>query len=219
MLRIFLVASLLLTACGNVGGLNLGKYPDPSATPEDFIVCHGYGCSQKTRTGFTQAEWKNIQDIFKRESVDAHAERQKIGEAIALMEHYMGEVVGTKNDLPKAPIIRQSDKEQDCIDETVNTTKYLTFLQDDNLLQWHSVGRPVYKGFMVNGVYPHNSATIVENQTATIYVVDSYIYKNGDAPDIRPLDSWLERRVEELDTTELDRAETMNRVNAERLTR
>ena len=218
MLRIFLITSLLLTACGHVGGLNLAQYADPTATPQKFIVCHGYGCSQQTQTGFTEREWQNIQNIFKTKSDNAEMERQQIGKAIALMEKYMGEVVGTKDDLPKAPILRASNKEQDCIDETVNTTKYLNFLKKDDLLQWHSVGQPVYKGFMVNGVYPHNSATIVENETRQVFVVDSYIYKNGVEPDIRPLESWLNYRVEQLENLELQKAENLNRVNVENLT-
>ena len=218
MLRIFLITSLLLTACGNVGGINLAQYSDPVATPQNFFVCHGYGCSQKTQSGFTDLQWSNIQKIFKQKSENAVNERKKIASAIALMEKYMGETIGTNNDLPKAPIIRSSDKELDCIDETVNTTKYLTFLKQDDLLQWHSVGQPVYKGFIINGVYPHNSATIVENQTGQVYVVDSYIYKNGVKPDIRPLESWLEYRIEELDRTELQKAENLNQVNLESLT-
>lgn len=192
----------------------MALYPDPGAAPENFIVCHGYNCSHKTRTGFTKGEWRNIEKIFKKKSKDAADERVKIGKAVALMETYMGEVVGTKDDLPKAPIIRKSTTELDCIDETVNTTKYLGFLDDAGLLKFHSVGLPTYKGFMVNGVYPHNSATIVETQTGQAYVVDSYIYENGEKPDIRPLDNWHQYRVEDL-----QRAENMSRAAAENLTR
>ena len=50
---------------------------------------------------------------------------------------------------------------------------------------------------MLNGVYPHNSASVVEVETGDIYVIDSYIYANGEEPDIRVLDSWLDKRVEE----------------------
>ena len=167
MLKIFILLSLFLTACGNVGGLNLGQYSDPNATPQNFIVCHGYGCTQKTVAGFNDQEWKNIKKIFEQKSDTAESERQKIASAIALMENYIGEVVGTKDDLPKAPIIRVSDKEQDCIDETVNTTKYLSFLKVDGLLHWYALGQPVYKGFMLNGVYPHNSATICRKNDRT----------------------------------------------------
>lgn len=190
---------IFLTACGNVGGINLGQYPDPDASRGKFTLCHGYGCSYKTITNFTDSEWRAVQKIFKKKSKTAEAERLKIAQAIALMEKQMGAAIGTDIDLPKAPLTRQSVKELDCIDETVNTTKYLSFLVDDGLLKFHDVGQPVYKGYMLNGVYPHNSASIVEIDTGDVYVIDSYIYANGYQPDVRGLDSWLDKRVEELE--------------------
>lgn len=198
-MRYFLFISILfLGACGNVGGINLGKYPDPDASPQKFIMCHGYSCSEQSITFFNDREWKNIQRIFRKKSKTAEAERIKISKAIALMEQYMGAALGTNTDLPKAPLTKKSKFELDCIDETVNTTKYLKFLFDDELLKFHVVGRPAYKGFLINGVYPHNSATIQEIKTKNIFVVDSYIYKNGDEPNIRPLENWLKSRVEDV---------------------
>lgn len=197
-----------------MGGLNLGQYPDPTATPQKFIHCHGYGCSQKRLIGFNQKEWQKIRSIFSKPSPTAKEERVQIAKAIALMEEYVGKLIGVENDLPKAPIIRQSSKELDCIDETVNTTKYLMFLEKDNLLHFHQVDRPVYKGMILNGVYPHNSAAIQEKETGKIYVVDSYIFKNGDQPNIRLLESWKKYRFEEL-----ERAENINRATLENITR
>ena len=46
-------------------------------------------------------------------------------------------------------------------------------------------------------MYPHNTATIIENRTDIIYVVDSYVYENAKRPDIRPLDDWLSVRIED----------------------
>jgi hypothetical protein len=195
----FLTGLLFLTGCGQTSGLNLGHYPDPNASPEEFIYCHGYSCSQKTLFGFREGEWKDIQKIFKKKSKTAKEEREKIGDAIAKMEQVIGVTIGTDEDLPKAPIKKQSDNELDCIDETVNTTKLLKFLENDGLLKFHTVGEPVYKGLFINGVYPHNSATVKEIETGHIYVVDSYIYKNGAPPNIRGLDNWLQYRVEDLE--------------------
>jgi hypothetical protein len=204
---LFIPTLFFLSACGNVGGINLGHYPDLQASPQKFTLCHGYGCSYKTITNFTSVEWRAVQKIFKRKSKTAEIERQKIAKAIALMEHYMGEAVGTKDDLPKAPVIRKSVKELDCIDETINTTKYLTFLDNAELLNFHKVGQPIYKGYMLNGVYPHNSASVIEIETGVVYAIDSYIYANGEQPNIRPFDDWKARRVEEIEDAEkLNRA-------------
>lgn len=195
----FLTVIVCLSGCHGKAGLNLGQYSDPTASKDDFLYCYGYGCSQKIRLGFSQHEWKTISKIFRKKSKTAEIERQKIGKAIALMEKYTGALAKTENDLPKAPIFRDTYFELDCIDETVNTTKYLTFLKDADFLKHHDVGKPIYKGMVLNGVYPHNSASIVERETGEIYAVDSYIYKNGAEPNIRGFENWRQYRVEELD--------------------
>lgn len=198
MVRIFIFLALFLSACSGGAGLNLSQYDDLGATPQRFHVCHGYGCHQKTLVGLRTREWNSVRTVFATPSKDAAEERAKIGQAIALIEYYVGPLAGTQDDLPKAPLVRSSYTEQDCIDETVNTTKYLGFLEKDGLLKFHRTGSPVYKGLMVDGVYPHNSASIVEIQSGEIYVVDSYIYENAATPDIRPYDSWRYYRIEDL---------------------
>ena len=183
-------------------GLNLGHYPDPHATKDNFEYCYGYGCTKKIRLGFSDYEWQQITKIFKVPSKNAKEEREKIGKTIALMEQYTGELANTKSDLAKAPIRRQSYQELDCIDETINTTKYLNFLADANFLKFHTVGQPVYKGLVLNGVYPHNSASVVENDSGDVYAIDSYIYANGLAPDIRDINHWRKYKSNQIDQAE-----------------
>jgi len=187
-----------LTACGNVGGLNLAQYPDPNASTEEFIYCHGYGCTSKSYAWFTPKQWKAIERVFKKPAATPEQERSQIAKAIALMEKQTAFLVGTQEDQAKAPINRVSHMELDCIDETVNTTKYLRFLEEAEWLKFHMVGKPAYRGYMINGMYPHNTATIIEIETQDVYVVDTYVYANGEKPDIREIDSWLTTRIEDL---------------------
>ena len=56
--------ALLLCACAPTSGLNLGIYPDPEASLEKFIVCHGYGCSERSYAELTSKQWKSIEKIF-----------------------------------------------------------------------------------------------------------------------------------------------------------
>lgn len=196
----FILSILFLSACSGANGLNLSKYPDPNATKDNFIYCYGYGCTKSVHLGFNKSQWKSIERIFKKKPAKtAEIERNKIGRAIALMEQYTGKLAGTENDLPKAPITRRSYQELDCVDETINTSKYLKFLADANLLKFHVVSKPAFKGGLINGVYPHNTATVKVVETGEVYVIDSYIFKNGAQPNIRGLDSWLNYRVEELE--------------------
>lgn len=207
MIRLLPLLVLFLSACSGGAGLNLGNYPDPTASKDEFIYCYGYGCTKKITLGLNKYEWKSIQKIFKKKSKNAQVERAKISKAIALIEKYTGKLAGTENDLPKAPIQRKTYFELDCIDETINTTKYLKFLVSAKLLKFYIVGRPAYKGGFINGVYPHNSATVAEIETGDVYVIDSYIYKNGMEPDVRSLKSWQKYRIEDL-----EKAEQLNRL-------
>lgn len=179
----------LLSACAAPAGINLGHYSDPDATPYDFIYCHGYGCSKELRVGLHEKEWRQIKKILKAPKT-AKQERTKIAHAIAQMEKFTGALADTAEDQAFAPIIRRSYQELDCVDETVNTHKYLSFFDAAGLLKFHQVGRPVFKGSLLSGVYPHNSASIIESETGDAYVVDSYIHANGKQPVIRTLKDW-----------------------------
>lgn len=199
MVRICLIFSMLiLTSCGNVGGINLGKYRYSGENKDEFVMCHGYNCTSRTYAGFTSKQWESIKRIFRSKSKASGIERQKIAQSIALMEKYTSRRIGTERDQAKAPIFKESDYELDCIDETVNTSKFLEFLQEAELLKHHKVGRPAYRGIGSNFMYPHNTATIVENDTGVIYVVDSYVYANAVKPDIRLLDDWRKTRIEDV---------------------
>ncbi|MEM6811260.1 MAG: hypothetical protein AAF549_02215 [Pseudomonadota bacterium] len=196
-MRVFiLLSSVFLTACGSAG-LNLMPYYDDTATPQSFPLCHGYSCTSKTQTAFTKKEWLQIKAILKK-SKTAEQEREQIGKAIAKAEQIIGPKTNTDQDLAMAPIIRRSHQELDCIDETVNTTKYLNFFFGEGLLKFHTVGQPAYRGALINGNYPHNTATIIDNETKEVFVVDSYVYAAGEAPDIRTVQSWKRYKLDEL---------------------
>jgi len=186
----YLFLLFILSACANPTGLNMAQYRDAGATPYDFVYCHGYGCSQKIRLGLHDAEWSQVKRIFEN-SKNAEQERENIAQAVARMESLTGQLADTSGDLPKAPIIKKSHQELDCIDETVNTTKYLNFFEQAGLLKFHRVGKPAFKGFFINGVYPHNTATVIEKETGQVFVVDSYIFANGKEPVIRPHEDWM----------------------------
>lgn len=196
-LFLLFICLILLTACGNVGGINLAKYNHNDESINEFVMCHGYGCTSRTYAWFTPKQWKSIQKTFKAKSKTAEAEREKIATAISTMEKYISHLIGTEEDQAKAPIFKNSDYELDCIDETVNTSKFLRFLSEDNLLKYHRIGRPAYRGIGTNFMYPHNTATIIDIATNEIFVVDSYVYKNATRPDIRPLNNWLSTRIED----------------------
>ena len=184
---IFLIS---LTACTSTSGYLLNWYADNNPSPESFNICHGYSCRYKADVTLPQERWQQVQQLFEVRPLDASQERQQIIQAIALLEQQAGEVTGINHDLPKSVKTKDTYGQQDCIDETVNTTTYLRMLQADNLLNWHQVSKPARRGYFVDGRWPHNSATIEDLTNGQFYTVDSWPEANGGLPEIKPVDTW-----------------------------
>lgn len=180
---------LPLAACAT--GIPITKYNDAPASPESFVQCHGYSCTSKSPTSFTDDEWKDVLGIFKKSAKTAEEERSKIGQAIALMERQIGAKTGTSEDVGEAVARKTSRLQLDCIDETINTTHYIGFLQKDGLLRFHEITEPTHRGYIVDGTWPHNTAVMREVGNGQLWAVDSFYRSNGEAPYIVPRAAWL----------------------------
>lgn len=192
MTRLMLVLLLLLPLAACSTGIPLHKYAPQGQPKDDFTFCSGYSCTRKVESGFTDKDWASVRSIFvKKPAKDAEGERSKIAAAIARMESLIGAKTGTAHDLPEARGRKEDPAQMDCLDETVNTSRYLEFLEGDGLLKLHRTGLPVHRGYMIDGAWPHNTATIIELETAQQFVVDSFYRGNGQPPYIMPAKDWL----------------------------
>lgn len=189
----YLAILLLVSGCASSQPIDPTYFeiPDKPLTREKFAVCHGYSCALHTPTSFSDPEWQDITSNLRPAAKSPVNERRNIARAIALMEQYSGEKTGTKTDVAKASFKMIDRKQQDCIDETINTDMYLKFLEKEGLLVWHSVDRPIRRGYFYDIKWPHNTATIKERETGNIYTVDSWFHKNGEEPWIVPAETWL----------------------------
>jgi hypothetical protein len=162
------------------------------ATPQHFVVCQSYGCSTRTPAAFTDQEWAEIAGQFTPPPQTAEDERERIARAVALMERVVGPKTGTENDRPGAPVIAKDTKGQmDCLDEATNTGTYLAFLEQAGLFRFHDKARAVRRGYLIDGLWTHNTATVIERATQRRFTVDTWFRKNGDPPVIVPVEDWL----------------------------
>lgn len=190
MRAVILFISLFLCACST--GIDTRKYNALSTDTGDFSICHGYGCSHKSLTSFTDKEWRSIAKIFTSSPVkSAAAERSKIGKAIAKMEKISGQKTGTSADLKEAVSFKENIHQLDCIDETVNTTQYIAMLQKAGLLKFHERAEPAHRGYLIDGRWPHNTAVLREVKGGTLWAIDSFYRANGEEPYIVPREDWL----------------------------
>ncbi len=159
--------------------------------PGDFSICHGNTCAKRARISLSESDWEQVRAILRDPAPDANMERTNIAAAVALLESMVGLMTGTDVDLGKDDGMG-SPGQLDCIDESVNTTVYLTMLQNDGLLRFHSVGgqatRGPFTGLLTQ--WPHSTSVIRDTQSGTEYAVDSWFLANGEPPYIVPMSEW-----------------------------
>jgi hypothetical protein len=195
-----LTSALLLGACTHEGfgtaPLHYAAFKVPPPSGSTVTVCHAYGCQMKTRFRFTEADIQELTAVFAKwrtKASTAEDERRGVAYAIGWMETRVGNVIGTKDDRPGMDFAGSGDPtQQDCVDESTNTTSYLTVLANAGLLRHHTVGVPFAKENYLRGVagWTHWTAILTENATKQRWAVDSWIYANGENPAIVRAEDW-----------------------------
>jgi hypothetical protein len=171
----------------------LSPASEPLRPPEgrQVSVCSGYSCRFRTPVLLTDADLALARSELSRAS-DASGERAAVRAAVADLETKVGRLTGTGEDVGSFHVAGAGDpSQQDCIDETANTTSYLLVLEREALLRFHSVREPALRGTLIDGRWPHFSAVLRESVTSEDFVVDSWPRDNGELPDVIPLDEWL----------------------------
>lgn len=182
----------LLCACTKGQGISLHQYKQEKPTRENFKLCHGYSCTHRTDISISDENWKRITSLFANPAANAKAERQNIAHAMALIEKTIIDISGMIPDRAEAKNFETDKDQMDCLDETINTSRYLSFLEKENAFKFHKTSSPIHRGYFIDGLWPHNTATITEIQTGDIYAVDSYYAETGLKAHIIPKDIWLD---------------------------
>ena len=117
----------------------------------------------------------------------ARAERKKLAQSIAEFEKIVGQYNGTSEDI-WGTFQKTGHKQQDCVDESTNTSIYLSTLKNRGHLNFHEVVIPQSRFPLMK--WPHQTAVIVEKETNISYAVDSWFHNNGMPPEIIELKIW-----------------------------
>ena len=155
----------------------------------NFSICYGRTCRYYAAFSLTDYEWQNVRDIFNPPATSAEKEREQIRDSIALLETIIGEMAGTSDDRAENFTGQNEEGQMDCVDEATNSSSYLTMMQADNLLKWHSVDYRISRG-IGSLQAPHFTAVIREKQSGKYFAVDSWFLDNGEPPYIVPLHIW-----------------------------
>ncbi|MBZ9653613.1 hypothetical protein [Phyllobacterium lublinensis] len=164
------------------------------AQAQSFSICHGYGCTFKTKVSLTAADQARIASIMAAGRGSAQAERSAVRRAVQVFERRNTQVIGVI-DRPKMDFGEGRQKGQmDCVDESTNTDHFLRYLQSAGLLRFHTVDRRDARGMFIDGRYPHFTA-VLRDRSGTLWVVDSWFEPGGGLPDVMRLAEWKVRGV------------------------
>ena len=154
-----------------------------------FSVCHDHTCHKVITLSISLSEWREISSPLQPALFSASEERAAIATTVANMETLVGKLTGTSSD--KGGNLKGFGKtgQMDCIDESTNTTTYMTMLAGDGLLQHHSVADRSTRFGIIAGM-PHTTAVIRENVSGQLFAVDSWFFDNGKAPAVIQIQEW-----------------------------
>ncbi len=180
------------TAISHAASKAAKGFVPPNAT---LLVCSGYGCVLKDRFSLTKKQQGRLRNIMVSGQKSATLERKAVARAIAAMETYARGRLRYKADIPKAPVRYNGYRGQmDCIDESLNTTAYLTYLHGRGWLRHHKPRKSyAERGFILDGRYPHKSAVMIQ-KNGKKWAVDSWYKRDGKPPAIKPLKQWRRER-------------------------
>lgn len=168
---------------------NYGLVQKPSL--DAFSVCSTHGCKTVHEIGLTKEQQRTLRTFFTPAAETPEQERKQIAAAISQMENWAGPLTDTFDDKAGNVFLFSGSKsrQMDCVDESTNTTTYLTLIEQQNLLRWHKVQSTAHRGYIIFG-WPHNTAVVLDTRNNSKWAVDSWFQANGEKPEIVPLEQW-----------------------------
>ena len=154
----------------------------------EVTICYNYDCNRTAHVRPGAGEWQTVVNQFTPPARSAVEERDMIRRAVAVLEHIAGTQTPTFRDRGRNPIVDDWPGQMDCIDESMNTKRYLDLLQERNLLRWHRVTDRAYRAPHLFD--QHWAGQIIELETLDSYIVDSWFLDNGNMPYIQATSAW-----------------------------
>ena len=77
----------------------------------------------------------------------------------------------------------------DCIDESINTTRYLELFEQAGLLKFHRVTERAYRRSLFD---QHWAAQLQDLKSSRRYVIDSWYGDNGEPPLMVSSERWMD---------------------------
>ncbi len=159
--------------------------------PERFTLCRDHGCMSERPVSLGAGAWAEIIAPLRSAAATPAEERRQVAEAVGRFERAAGPQAGTAADVGGTLTGYGAGGQQDCVDEAVNTTRFLQMLDKAGLLRHHEVGTPVHRAWIPDEL-THLTAVLVEDGSRRDYAIDSWFHGNGHAAEVVDIEAWLE---------------------------
>ncbi len=185
---------LLLAGC--TSAQNTSTLSANYAAPAKLIkLCSGFGCAIEEKFSFNAEDNEVLRQIMGKNTQSPADERASIALAIGEMEKMTRNKLRFRPDQAKANARYNGIRGQmDCVDESLNTTSYLFHLKSLGLLKHHNPDKHfAERGLIIDGRYPHKSATM-RDASGKRWTVDSWYRENGQSAQIMEYAKWRQVR-------------------------
>ena len=199
-----IVAGLLLAGCvlgaGQAHAIEMSyavrqmyaavEVPPPTASR--ITVCYGFVCRLRVHLDLTPGDRTALTGILAQGKTSAEAERRALQLAVNWLDRRMGPILGTTRRVARADIRhRDDDHNYDCYDTTRNAVSLLLVLREWGLLRHHTISDPRYRGTLIFGQTPHNTAVLKDRATGVEWAIDLWTKAYNELPEVMPITRWV----------------------------
>ncbi len=164
----------------------------PPPTASRMTVCYGFVCRLRTHLHFTPADRKALTDILDKGKASPEEERKSLQLAVNWLDRRMGPILGTNRRVARADIRHMdADHNYDCYDTTRNAVSLLLVLREWGLLRHHTVSDPRYRGTLIFGQTPHNTAVVKDRTTGEEWALDLWTKGYNELPEVMTIRRWV----------------------------
>jgi hypothetical protein len=156
-----------------------------------MTVCYGFGCRRRYEVDFAGQGRRALAAILAAGRASPKAERAAVARAVAWFDRRVGPLTGTSRRVARADFRNRDDAHNfDCLDTSTNITSLLLLLSKWKLLRYHTVAETRFRGNILVGQTPHNTAVLIESN-GDAWTVDMWTTRYGAPAEVMPLDRWL----------------------------
>jgi hypothetical protein len=162
-------------------------------TASQMMVCYGFVCRLRYFLYFTPGDRAAIAGMMAKGAASAADERKALQQVFVWFDRRVGKIIGTDKRIARADIRhRAADTNFDCFDTTRNGVSLLLVVREWGLLRHHTIEDPRFRGKLLLGQTPHNTAVMKEKKGGKEWVIDMWTTKYSQVPDVMTLEKWLD---------------------------